>query len=88
MLTQYHWQTAKIFGHTLRDLTAEALLDTFSDTLATADVKTLAATKGEALKNSLADTSPKEKAKTLCETIGYVTVKLSVDSPPENLRPA
>ena len=44
--------------------------------------------KGEALKNSLAHTPLEEKAKTVCETIGYVTVKLSVDSPPDNLRPA
>lgn len=44
MLTQYHRQTAKIFGQTLHDLTAEALLDPFSDTLPTADAKRLAAT--------------------------------------------
>lgn len=43
MLTKYRRKTAKIFGQTQRDLTAEVLLDTFSDTLATADVKTLAA---------------------------------------------
>lgn len=36
----------------------------------------------------LADTPREEKAETLRQTISYVKVKLSVDSPPENLRPA
>ena len=44
-LTRYQGQKARLFGQKLRDVQAEGLLHTFSDTLAPAKVKTLAAKK-------------------------------------------
>ena len=59
-LTRYQGQKARLFDQKLRDLKAEGLHHTLSDTLAQAKVKTLAAkkgdVKGEGINNLLADT--------------------------------
>ena len=44
-LTRYQGLKARLFGQKLRDVKAEGLLHTLSDTLAPAKVKTLAAKK-------------------------------------------
>ena len=84
MLTRCQRRMPRHFSWTVRNVTEAVMLNTFDETLAETQGKTLGDkledVKGKALSEILVDTPPQQKVLPFDDTMGDMTFKLLVDT--------